>query len=329
MLASDLVKRVRNHPMSAGLPIILLTTLHSEISLTDVERTFVTQLQKPVRFSELYNCLAGSFSGNFKEGPVTQLRPAHHSAGKKVLVVDDNEINQFVAGEELERLGYDVEMGASGLDAVAKVKRGGFSAVLMDCQMPEMDGYTATREIRKWERETGTRRTPIVALTAHALVDERARVFDAGMDDYLSKPFRAASLEKILSHYVHAEAKAARSLVELAPEVKRSEKLSTLFLEKVPLQLDALTAAIDMKNAVEVKALAHKLKGSCLAIAAGPMSEVAESLQKAGHDADLSHAPALLEELRARHARVAELLEAEVLAKRSVNGRPRESSRPA
>jgi HPt (histidine-containing phosphotransfer) domain-containing protein len=116
--------------------------------------------------------------------------------------------------------------------------------------------------------------------------------------------------------------------VDLAPE-KRSEKLCTLFLERVPAELDALSAAIDVGNAAEVKALAHKLKGSCLAIVAGPMAEVAESLQKAGHQGDMSGAAAMLAELRARHARVAKLLRDELGAKRSVNGRPRESSRPA
>jgi signal transduction histidine kinase/CheY-like chemotaxis protein len=329
MSASDLVKRVRRHPTVGPLPVILLTTLRSDISLTDIEREFVTQLQKPIRFSELYNCLAGSFSGSFKEGPVAQVRPAHASGGRKVLVVDDNEINQFVATEELERLGYQVEIAANGLEAVDKIKRGGFSAVLMDCQMPGMDGYTATREIRKWERETGARHTPIVALTAHALVDERARVFAAGMDDYLSKPFRAASLEKILAQCVKDEERAPLPTVELATEIKRSEKLTTLFLDKVPSQLEALAAAIDGKNAAEVKALAHKLKGSCLAIAAGPMAEAAESLQKAGHQGDLSNAAAMLADLCARHARVVKLLRDELAAKRSVNGRPRESSRPA
>jgi CheY-like chemotaxis protein len=200
----------------------------------------------------------------------------------------------------------------------------------MDCQMPVMDGYTATREIRKWERETGARRTRIVALTAHAMVDERARVLDAGMDEYLSKPFRAASLEKILGHYAQQEDSAGSPpAAELAPGVKRSEKLIQLFLEKIPGQLDALAAAIDGGDAGEVKALAHKLKGSCLAIAAGPMAEIAESFQKAGDRGDTSNMAAMLADLRARHARVDTLLRDELRAKGSLNGRPRESSRPA
>src|SRR5262249_12078342 len=108
-----------------------------------------------------------------------------------------------------------------------------------------------------------------------------------------------------------------------------SEKLCTLFLELVPGQLDALARAIDAKDAAEVKALAHKLKGSCLAIAAAPMAETAEALQKAGHQSDLARAATVLAELRARHGRAPKRPRDELAAKRSVNGRPRESPRPA
>ncbi len=326
---SDLVKSVRSGPNSNKVPIIVLTTLRSDLSLSDVERQFVTQLQKPIRFSELYNCLAGSLSGNFKQDPVAQLGPAKQGRSKKILVVDDNEINQFVATEELERLGYRVEIASSGLEALAKVQQGGFLAVLMDCQMPVMDGYTATREIRKWERETNVGRTPIIALTAHALVDERERVFNAGMDDYLSKPFRSASLEKILVHYVQKEDAAARPEAELTAGVKRSEKLIKLFLEKVPSQLEALGTAIEADNAGDVRALAHKLKGSCLAIEAGPMAEIAEALQKMADARTVSGATVMLADLRSRHARVDTLLREELAAKAGMNGRSHESSRPA
>ena len=202
-------------------------------------------------------------------------------------------------------------------------------AVLMDCQMPVMDGYTATREIRKWERETNVGRTPIIALTAHALVDERERVFNAGMDDYLSKPFRSASLEKILVHYVQKEDAAARPEAELTAGVKRSEKLIKLFLEKVPSQLEALGTAIEADNAGDVRALAHKLKGSCLAIEAGPMAEIAEALQKMADARTVSGATVMLADLRSRHARVDTLLREELAAKAGLNGRSHESSRPA
>ncbi len=332
---SALIRSVRSKPSSSKLPIILLTTLRAEISLSDVERELVTQLQKPIRFSELYNCLAGSFSGKFKDGPIAQLGPEKQNRSRKVLVVDDNEVNQFVAVEELERLGYRVEVATNGREALEKVKQGGFLAVLMDCQMPVMDGYTATREIRKWEVESGSRHTPIVALTAHALVDERERVFKAGMDDYLSKPFRPASLEKMLIHFVHEDEKAVGGApggplpAELASGIKRSEKLIRLFLEKVPGQLDALDSAICSGKADDVRALAHKLKGSCLAIAAGPMAEISESLQHGAAAADLSMAAAMLADLRVHYAGVETLLKEELNPKVKLNGGTRESSRPA
>jgi CheY-like chemotaxis protein len=194
----------------------------------------------------------------------------------------------------------------------------------MDCQMPVMDGYTATAEIRKWEEETKRpKRLTIIALTAHALAGERERVLRAGMDDYLSKPFRPSALEKLLR--VHAENSvempvvlpiAGSSLrpppVELTPGVKRSEKLIRLFIDRVPDQLDVLEQAVDAGEAVDVRAHAHKLKGSCLAIAAAPMADIAEKLQHAAEEGALAEAQNMVAQLRAHHATVKALLEKEL-----------------
>jgi CheY-like chemotaxis protein len=121
-----------------------------------------------------------------------------------VLVVDDNEINQLVVVEEVEQIGFEVDVAADGAQAVAKAKAGQYAIILMDCQMPVMDGYAATRAIRAWERSESGVRTPIVALTAHAIAGEREKVIDAGMDDYLSKPLRPNTLERMLERYAGA-----------------------------------------------------------------------------------------------------------------------------
>jgi CheY-like chemotaxis protein len=199
-----IIKDIRARQAFRGLPIILLTTLRAGSSLGQLEREGVTQLHKPIRFSELYNSLATSLSVRLREAAVLQHRPpVPGTSNKTILVVDDNEVNQFVAVEELELRGYCAETASNGLEALERIKKGGLAGVIMDCQMPVMDGYTATREIRKWESETdGGRHIPIIALTAHALAGERERVLGAGMDDYLSKPFRPSALEKLLRIYV-------------------------------------------------------------------------------------------------------------------------------
>jgi CheY-like chemotaxis protein len=204
---------------------------------------------------------------------------------------------------------------------VGKVKRGGIAAVLMDCQMPVMDGYTATEQIRAWETTNAKPRIPIIALTAHALAGERERVLRAGMDDYLSKPCRSSTLEKMLHVYMkggeaeppRSQGGATQAEPELAPDVRRSEKLSRLFIEKTPSQLEALGRAIERGPTAEVRALAHKLKGSCLAIEAPLMAKAAERLQKVAESGELEAAPGLFAELKAHHARVGELLRQELM----------------
>jgi signal transduction histidine kinase/DNA-binding response OmpR family regulator len=319
----ELVKAVRADPFFRSLPIVLLATLRGA-SMGSAEREAVAKLQKPIRFSELYNCLVNSASGYMRQVAAAALPPViQRLSQQRVLVVDDNDVNQFVAAEQLEGLGYRVDTAANGLEAVERVKRGGLSAVLMDCQMPVMDGYAATREIRKWETEQGVaRRIPIIALTAHALAGERERVLNAGMDDYLSKPCRASALEKLLRIYVIEEdpATVAGSAASddadldlvLAQDIKRSEKLVKLFLSRAPEQLETLKQALASGRAPDVRAHAHKLKGSCLALGAGLMAQVAERMQKLAERDELGEVKSLIGELETQHRRVEALLRQEL-----------------
>jgi CheY-like chemotaxis protein len=240
------------------------------------------------------------------------------------LVVDDNEINQIVAVEELELAGYRTDVASDGAQALEKVKRGDYLLVLMDCQMPVMDGYTATREIREFEK-LRSKHTPIIALTAHAMGGERERVLKAGMDDYLSKPFRPESLRKLMrQHGIHsrekkpafappaAPAKVDSLEVELNPTAKRSKRLVDLFLANVPGQIGALRDAIRGADAEETRAHAHKLKGSCLAIDAPPMAAAAETIQHLAETGDLGTVDAIAEELEERFSKVKDLLQKEL-----------------
>jgi signal transduction histidine kinase/DNA-binding response OmpR family regulator len=318
----EILKSVRAEEALRGLPVVLLTPPQGGPMLLEREREGVSQLHKPIRFSELYNCLDASMSGRHRPAAATDPRPTPTATSDKtILVVDDNEVNQFVAVEELELRGYRAEVASNGREAVEKVNTGVFDGVLMDCQMPVMDGYTATQEIRKWEASRGTdQRIPIIALTAHALAGERERVLAAGMDDYLSKPFRPSALEKLLRIYVGGTGEpevadapsTATDSDELAPDTKRSEKLIRLFLERVPEQITELGKSIAHGDPPAIRLLAHKLKGSCLAIGAGPMSKVAEALQHMAEKRDLAQANDLFAELKRRHARVESLLHAEL-----------------
>jgi CheY-like chemotaxis protein len=130
----------------------------------------------------------------------TGAAPASLEPRRRVLLAEDNTVNQKLAGTLLARLGCDVDVANTGAEAVSMCERNPYCAVFMDCQMPEMDGYAATREIRL--RQQGPRRLPVIAMTAHVHADEQTRCADAGMDDYVSKPLRLEDLERVVQRWV-------------------------------------------------------------------------------------------------------------------------------
>ncbi|MET0343456.1 MAG: response regulator [Polyangiales bacterium] len=164
----------------------------------------IPRLAKPIRESDLYDFLMESFhlqGGSVPAQKRAKVTPPPELGGL-ILAVDDNEINQTVAVELLAELGHSADVASNGREAVEAIQRRQYDAVLMDCQMPVMDGYTAARTIRAWETETGRPRIPIIALTAHAIAGEREKVISAGMDDYLTKPIARALLESTLARYL-------------------------------------------------------------------------------------------------------------------------------
>jgi CheY-like chemotaxis protein len=168
---------------------------------------------KPVRPSQLYECLGALLGENaLQKEPVGGQSPFPHSAPNgessarpqlrgSVLVAEDNLVNQKLIVRLLEKLGYPVDVVANGGDALEALTRTAYSAVLMDCQMPKMDGFTATRLIRQREREQSSGRIPIIALTANAMRGDRERCLEAGMDDYLSKPITLPALQATLERW--------------------------------------------------------------------------------------------------------------------------------
>jgi signal transduction histidine kinase/DNA-binding response OmpR family regulator len=299
----ELVRRLRAIQGVAKVPIVALYQLGANSFVSDVEKELTAQLPKPLRFSELYNALQQTLIGErMPSGKMLTSGSMPIDGAGRVLVVDDNEINRFVAAEMLEQMGYEVETAENGAEALELIKREEYLAVLMDCQMPVMDGYTATRELREIEKQTGQHQT-IIALTAHALSGERERVLDAGMDDYLSKPVRPNSLDRMIRRHARLKRRAADKPVGvqaisgdepcLDGTISRSKKLIELFLKNVPGQLDAIDETISRGNPTELRAHAHKTKGSCLALGATLMAQSAEKLQKLAETGSLAGASEL------------------------------------
>jgi signal transduction histidine kinase/CheY-like chemotaxis protein len=273
-------------------------------------------LSKPVRASELYNGLIGLLEvGQFtamhrstSNLPLSSAPVATRSMRARVLVVDDNEINRLVALELLTELGYSADTASNGAEAVARARDNQYDAILMDCQMPELDGLGATAQIRQLPGAMA--KVPIIALTAHAFPEDRARVIRGGMDDYTTKPVRARVLDRMLRRWIpstsvdpaeqqtqtpqhtaaeggeHTAATASSSSQSgqepvLDATLPRSRRAVELFLSTVPELVASLGRAVDHCDPVLAKQLAHKLKGNCLSLGALRMAATCHKVEVA------------------------------------------------
>jgi CheY-like chemotaxis protein len=186
--------------------LVLLSSISHRMS-DDERGLFALQMTKPAKSSQLCKALCRVL-GHGLEGDA-DLMPAgtpgeedlHQSRHLRVLLAEDNPINQKVALRMLSKMGYRADAVSNGLEVLKSLVNIPYDVILMDCQMPEMDGFEATRQIRMREQQE-EERSPIriIAMTAHALQGDRELCLDAGMDDYLSKPVRMTDLQKALEH---------------------------------------------------------------------------------------------------------------------------------
>jgi two-component system, sensor histidine kinase and response regulator len=196
-----LARRISSDSRLAGTGLTLLSSGGDISEAQAKEAGIAATLTKPVQLRRLHSTLNEVVGTRRAPAPAVTTVPVSTGRGL-VLVVDDGEINQIVATGMLERLGYAVETADDGSEAVAAIRRTTYDAVFMDVQMPGMDGYQATAEIRRIE---GTiQHTPIIAMTAGALDGDRERCLEAGMDDYISKPIDMATIEQTLTRWVPA-----------------------------------------------------------------------------------------------------------------------------
>ena len=238
----------------------------------------------------------------------------------RILIAEDNAVNQLVAVRMLENLGYKADVVANGREAVDAVSRVPYAAVLMDCQMPEMDGYEATGEIRK--REGPAHRTPIIAMTAHALPRERERAMRAGMDDHISKPVKPEKLDSVLQRWLRADAPGGdpvdRSVLASLSELGRNgepnfiDKLREMFIREARPRISAMQEALHDGDARALEEAAHALRGSSANLGAQAMEGLCLGLEERGRAGDLSDAPSLLDALTVEFERFGVALEAEL-----------------
>jgi CheY-like chemotaxis protein len=198
----DLAVQLRKYPRFAGAAIIMLTSASQRgYAPRCRELGLDAHLNKPVSPRELRQLICTVLDRQVTESHSVEPAAAgqrHAGAGCKILLAEDNPINQVVARQLLEKRGHRVTVTANGLETVTAVLREPFDLVLMDVQMPDMDGFEATVAIRKAESGTG-RHLPIVAMTAHAMKGDQERCLEAGMDDYISKPIQPDRMMEVIA----------------------------------------------------------------------------------------------------------------------------------
>ncbi len=306
---------IKADPELSRASVILLSSLGQELTAAEREAAGLAAcIHKPLRKAALLGAISSSLSG--KPDPAAVKEPeAQPSRNRyfRVLLAEDNVVNQKVAMRQLEKLGYECDVAANGLEALEALKRRPYGLVLMDCQMPEMDGFQATAEIRRMEADG--RRTPVVAMTANALEGDRERCLAAGMDGYIPKPVRIESLADALKLWDTAfDQSTLKSLKDLAgPENPAFLKeLFRTYLGDLPGRLEAIRAAVKSADAEALRQAAHALKGSSGNIGAQRLQKICFQLELAGRSGSLADAPPLLEDLEKEAAAARTEMEAMV-----------------
>jgi signal transduction histidine kinase/DNA-binding response OmpR family regulator/HPt (histidine-containing phosphotransfer) domain-containing protein len=346
----ELAQAIKSDARFAAMPLVML----SSVSATSDHPRHQTApidyyLTEPVRQSDLYDAISTSMSLGKSSEDRTPAAPAaalHTRLGGRVLVAEDNPVNQQVAAAMLESLGVAYGVAPNGRVAVERLLNEHFDLVLMDCQMPEMDGIAATAQIRTHQREGMLRpELPVVALTANAVEGDRERCLAAGMDDYLSKPFTREQLAAMLMRWLPGCAPAAQHgtphpssasspCAEPAGRVDRepinlcalaairglpggngsalADKVIRAYLADAPARLAQMHAAVDDGDGEALRKAAHAMKSSSANVGAERLAAVCKELETLGRAGTLDGAARMLADAQAELVQVLPALETQI-----------------
>jgi PAS domain S-box-containing protein len=305
------------------LPLVMLTSLGKRVVDGDDGVQFAAQLTKPIKASQLYEALLSVFRDvpgetTPAEAGSEQRVTAAGAGALRILVADDNAMNQKLALALLSKLGYGAEVVTNGAEVLEALARQHYDVVLMDVEMPVMDGLEASRRInRAWAAE---RRPRIVAMTANAMQGDREACFAAGMDDYLSKPIRreelAAALARVEPRAVPSDPEPVEDDVDGAGAIDLTEleasiddpvlvrELISTFLADAPGLLGTLRSGLEQDEPDEVRRAAHTLKSNGRTFGAASLAALSEELELRAKSKSLSDVSALVTEIEREYARV-------------------------
>jgi signal transduction histidine kinase/CheY-like chemotaxis protein/HPt (histidine-containing phosphotransfer) domain-containing protein len=346
----ELARAIRRDPANAGMKLVLMTSMAQRGHAARSEEAGIDgYLKKPVRQSQLYDCLRAVMgnapdpvaSGALAPAPAKivtahSLREAKDLLRPRVLLAEDNQTNQMAAVRMLEMLGYQVDVAVNGVEAVAACNQIVYEIVLMDNQMPEMDGLTAASEIRAFEAAQGRPAVPIIAVTADAMQGDRERCLAAGMNDYMSKPFKVAQLNAMLERWGHAAQPRAIAAPAAAPashadgaidwtvldDFRNAEagdagdafvaRLIAQYLEESLARVDSVRSAVAAGDPAAVRRASHTLRGASNAIGATRLAAVCADLEDLARSTTLTGSAGLISALNDEFARVRHALQVDV-----------------
>ncbi|MFZ4876875.1 response regulator [Janthinobacterium sp. Mn2066] len=337
---------IKSDPLLADLKLLLLSTEQAAADPVQRREAGVAyQLIKPARDCDLFDCLITpqrasetlrTHPSHLPHAP----RQAARRQRRRVLLAEDNPVNVEVARAMLDSLGLDVVCAGNGEEALRAAQAEDFDLVLMDCQMPVMDGFAATTEIRRHEQQCGHARVlPIVAITANALQGDRESCLAAGMDDYLSKPFTQQELGHTIARWItlpraatvhHTETAESMPAVAAAVATAQLNRLALdniralsstdgdALLERVilafegdtPRQLQLMRTAIAVPNPEAIRKAAHSLKSSSANVGADALAQLCKEMEKLGRAGSTQGAAGMLQEMEQEFLAVCESLSA-------------------
>ena len=298
-----LAQAIRSNPALGHPALIMLSSMDKPGDFDRGDESAIQIfLRKPVKHSELLDAIMTVLGTGYKNGKEENPRLATAvtiaSLPLRILLAEDNPINRHLAVTLLTERGHKVTVATNGKVALIELERATFDLVLMDVQMPEMDGFQVTAEIRRREQSTGAH-LRIVAMTAHALKGDRERCLASGMDDYIAKPIRDDELYKVVENGLVASPLPKPDLVETKTIWDRDaallrvrgkaallKKLSEMFVTQVPELLAQALTAISVQDCTTLERAAHTLKSSAGSIGADATVDLAQQLESCGHNGD-------------------------------------------
>jgi PAS domain S-box-containing protein len=319
-----LAREIRRHRDKRELPLVLLTSL-GRLPEGQSSEEFAVQLAKPVKASQLYNALLKALAEHVQEpeagAPVYEQGRAETSS-LRILLAEDNAVNQKVALRLLDQLGYRADVASNGFEALQALERQPYDVVLMDVQMPELDGLDASRRIsERWPREDRPR---IIAMTANAMPEDREACLAAGMDDYVAKPIRPNELAEALSRAkplgekdevrsdgasVCFDTAALESLRELGGDDFLAEVIET-FLADAPTLLGTLRRSLHEEDADELRRAAHTLKSNGFTLGVERFADLCQELERRARSGALDGAAEIIDRIDREYAALEDTLAA-------------------